>query len=1423
MKKQRKLFILILLLTFMFVLPFVKINKEVVNANSNLQVMKNSSGNDMTYRNSSEKVYGLAEYDYPTAEYRAVWVSTFVSDIPKYTTEAKFKSDVTALLDDLVSMGMNAMVFHVRTHNNALYNSDLNPIATWWADVNFDEFDPLTWLIDETHKRGIEFHAWMNPYRITDGYVAEPYPEGHPCLDPSQVLTSSSGAKILDPGSTRVQDFIVDTCMEFLDRYDADAIHFDDYFYISGVATNVSANQKRQNVDNFIKKLSDEMKKMNEEEGRAVQLGISPSGIYQNGKYTASPTYDENGNLKSPISSNTSGFAHYDDYLYSDTKKWIDNEWIDYITPQTYWGMEHNGANFYELSRWWSWCVRYKKVNLYLGMGIYMAAEDTSSGKQWQKNQNEVQNQLLNAGQYDEVKGICYYKYSYLSSNNSIIKRGVDLIKNDYYKKRIPGAVIQRYANSLPSVEVSNITLNGNVMSWDKIDNVFGYMVYQVPKGETLDINNIDHVYEYTQNTSVTGVDTIKYDYYLSSVNRANVKSNPVGFGTVTLSDAEQVVQMISNLPSTVTLEDANNVKAIRTKYNALSDSDKALVTNYAVLVKAEELITKLSLLKAKADSFINTIDTKLNKSRKLPVEDNMKWTYVNINDASKYNITTGTRLIDYIAPETLKLYLEVTDGDVTYKQIVEFDLCYLEEGYTGLYYRNDPSSMSEYHVGAHTGATSFIGWSNATVTVGNQVLFVAKDNYIELTSNKIPGCNWTSCAGVYTNKSSSNITMTLGDAFETASPTYGYFVIGTNKQIKFVSSESPATASVTLAPNETLFIIRYLDRLINNNPFTDFTKLAVGTTAFVSYHTEEDIPVVSDAEKVITLINTLPSNITLNDEELINNVLSEFNKLSETDKTLVTNKDVLTNAVNKITELKEFVENLKLQAMKDIDSYVNLDNYSAANQTIIKTYIESFKTNVVLLKDEASIQKELTSVYGKIDNVKTLQEELADYVNEASKKIESLVVIDNYSIEKQALINEYIASAKVELNSAKSNIEVDQIVDKVKAMINALPTLDEEFAEYRNKLNNDIAIYVMENSYSKENQALVDNIVYELSISLSNAKSYAEMDKLFEDAKLAIDNVPTKAEEAEAARIEAINQVNSYVNLEDYEGTLKENIIALISSTIEQINKETSVAKINNTVTTFTKSLSLLIIVDYAETVKATLKAEIKYELYSDASIAFINNIIDCITCNVSYQTTKEEVDALAADARKQISEVLTLEDELAALIEYALGKAQELTNSINFELYSSDKANEIRSLIETISSNITISDTTSSIDEKVQQVTLSISNVKTLAQEIADAKVEVEAYLNSLLENNYEAENKKVVEQFVNNKKGLLENLNSLIEISNFKETTITEYTALVAGFDKEPVDDSSNCGCAKSSAMIITLTTVLACALLILRKKH
>jgi uncharacterized lipoprotein YddW (UPF0748 family) len=408
-------------------------NQKLLGASNEYTAIVDNNGNKVTYRNTNEAIMRLSEYNYPTQNLRAAWVSHFISSMPKYTTEAKFKQDYKNVLDNMESYGLNCVIFHVRTHNNALYKSELNPVATWFAAVDFDTFDPLEWAIEETHKRGMEFHAWLNPYRISDSFCAEDYPEGNPANDSANILSTSSG-KILNPGIQSNRDFIVDSCMEVVENYDVDAIHFDDYFYISGVETNKSGDWKRQQVDLFIEDLSNQLREYNKENNKAVQLGISPSGIYRNGGVTSSPKYDANGNLTSPLASNTSGFAHYDNYLYSDTLKWINEEWIDYIMPQTYWSLEQTVASFGELSKWWSWAVKYKKVNLYLGMGIYMPADNSN----WRKNKYEVRDQILNAEMYDEVGGFSFYSYNYLASSNVYTKTGMDILKNDYLLEYYP-------------------------------------------------------------------------------------------------------------------------------------------------------------------------------------------------------------------------------------------------------------------------------------------------------------------------------------------------------------------------------------------------------------------------------------------------------------------------------------------------------------------------------------------------------------------------------------------------------------------------------------------------------------------------------------------------------------------------------------------------------------------------------------------------------------------------------------------------------------------------------------------------------------------------------------------------------------------------------------------------------------------------
>lgn len=596
MKKLVKIFLcFVITLCSIFMVAYSNSNQEYVNASEEYTAIVDNDGNKVTYRNTNEAIMRLSEYNYPTQNLRAAWVSHFISSMPKYTTEAKFKQDYKNVLDNMESYGLNCIIFHVRTHNNALYKSELNPVATWFASVDFDTFDPLEWAIEETHKRGMEFHAWLNPYRISDSYCAEDYPEGNPANDSANILSTSSG-KILNPGIQSNRDFIVDSCMEVVENYDVDAIHFDDYFYIDGVEDNKSGDWKRQQVDLFIEQLSNELREYSVKNDKIVQLGISPSGIYRNGSKTTSPTYDKNGNLSSPLGSNTSGFSHYDDYLYSDTLKWINEEWIDYIMPQTYWAIEHTAASYGELSKWWSWAVKNKKVNLYLGIGYYMAESTSGSGSYWQKNKNEIRDQILNAEMYDEIGGISFYSYNYLNSSNSTIKTGMTLLKNDYFSKKIPCDIKQYYAPLYDTVPVKNVKVINDVLIYDEAENVRGYIVYKVKKNTALNQNDINQVYYYGTDLSVQLDDTANYTYYISTVNLANEISEPFNTEAATAT-AQNVIEKINALPALIKLEHEGLLTSIKTVYDVLPAEEAAKVTN------AQKLLDGFALLEAKKSS----------------------------------------------------------------------------------------------------------------------------------------------------------------------------------------------------------------------------------------------------------------------------------------------------------------------------------------------------------------------------------------------------------------------------------------------------------------------------------------------------------------------------------------------------------------------------------------------------------------------------------------------------------------------------------------------------------------------------------------------------------------------------------------------------------------------------------------------------
>ena len=189
----------------------------------------------------------------PSQEFRGVWSSPWGgdADLVTFTSIEQFKKNMTYILDTLKMYKMNSLIYHVRTHNDALYVSELNPVSRYFEKVNFDEFDPLKWLIDETHKRGIDFHAWMNPYRITSDDTIEietilekykNYPR-NPASSKDNILYGDNTI-IMDPGLENVRTFIADTIIEFLEKYDVEAIHFDDYFYCDmGAKGRTSGNE----------------------------------------------------------------------------------------------------------------------------------------------------------------------------------------------------------------------------------------------------------------------------------------------------------------------------------------------------------------------------------------------------------------------------------------------------------------------------------------------------------------------------------------------------------------------------------------------------------------------------------------------------------------------------------------------------------------------------------------------------------------------------------------------------------------------------------------------------------------------------------------------------------------------------------------------------------------------------------------------------------------------------------------------------------------------------------------------------------------------------------------------------------------------------------------------------------------------------
>lgn len=441
------------------------------------------------------------EYVTPERELRAVWVSRYVSDLGPLTSEYLFKQNFTTVLDQMEAFNLNTIIFHVRIHHDAFYRSSINKQSSYVGSIN-NSFDAIAWAINESHKRGIEFHAWLNPYRVkssashtaqslSNEYATFP---NNPVHDPDNLLFGSGGI-ILNPGEPAVREFLIDTVMELIENYDVDAVHFDDYFYIKGIddyhtRTKPGYNPKglnvddwhREQVDIFIRDLSQAMRQFNIQNDRYVQLGIAPTGIYKNGSpgpEGGMVRYNENGDFITN-GSNTTGQEHSQSYLYSDTKKWIDNEWIDYIMPQVYWSFERDAAKYADIVDWWEKVVRKKNVNLYIGHGFYKSADSSEPG--WNSNPYEAANQIRYNTKHEHVRGSAIFKLATINSPNSRLKTSLDIIKDNMWNTKVLRPVIRTLARD-PLGPVLNAKIDSvgdeNILSWNHLAGARGYVIYR--------------------------------------------------------------------------------------------------------------------------------------------------------------------------------------------------------------------------------------------------------------------------------------------------------------------------------------------------------------------------------------------------------------------------------------------------------------------------------------------------------------------------------------------------------------------------------------------------------------------------------------------------------------------------------------------------------------------------------------------------------------------------------------------------------------------------------------------------------------------------------------------------------------------------------------------------------------------------------
>lgn len=474
-------------------------------------------------------------------EVRSVWMATvWALDWPSSTSSTTAqKNEMVKYLDVLQKNNFNAIYFQVRTMSDAFYKSSYEPWSSYLTGTRGKDpgWDPLAFVVEECHKRGMECHAWVNPYRFSTGSNWSTAQDQ--ALKSAGMLlayTKSDGktTTILNPGLESVRKRIVDVCKEIISNYDVDGLVFDDYFYPEGIPVTSSAGDydlwqksgasmtfgdwRRNNVNQMVA----DVYKMVQQQKPYVRFGISPAGA----ACTSAAVAAKHGIDRCPVASDW----QYDG-IFSDPVAWLEAGTIDYISPQLYWKTNHKTNPFGPMTKWWSYVAKHFGRHHYASHSIsFLNSSNTTSdweeiGKQVQFSRDYTEN---------EAPGAVFYSAAYVTGKKQS-GFGEWLQVNKFQNKALTPAIDWKKSD-LEKMQVSALSKRATVLSWAGVDNV-RYSVYAVPESvnvETLDSNiPAEYLLGVSYKTTYTMPDDKKsgYNYAVCVLDRYGNEYEPVYYG----------------------------------------------------------------------------------------------------------------------------------------------------------------------------------------------------------------------------------------------------------------------------------------------------------------------------------------------------------------------------------------------------------------------------------------------------------------------------------------------------------------------------------------------------------------------------------------------------------------------------------------------------------------------------------------------------------------------------------------------------------------------------------------------------------------------------------------------------------------------------------------------------------------------------